>query len=173
MPLEEAVERLAGTTSYLQRTYQRDGQALWFYVGYVGGWSPEALHHPGVCFPGNGLELEQEKIVTISPHAPGIGPPSGLAPTLEGKSSKTDFRFKEFLWRNLGGGGTFTLSTFYYHGKFEPEEWRVRADRIIGIRYFAVITISGAFSGSADETRDICYEAVRKAVPRLLEHFPE
>lgn len=156
VPLDKETESLARVTSYLQRVYTQEGKQLWFYVGYVAGSAPEAVHHPAVCFPANGLELDHEEIVSIPMPSVNRG-----------------CRFKEFLWRSSLGGGTYTLSTFYYQGKFEPDEWKLRSDRILGMRYFAVITISGTTWGSLKEMRDVYFGIVGKAIPRLLGHFPE
>ncbi len=154
VPLDEDVEKMARVTAYLQRKYLKGGLSLWLYVGYVGCWSPGATHHPGVCFPGSGFELVTKNTVAIP--APGL---------------TKEMRFKEFLWNGPHDGGTYTLSTFYYNGKFEPEEWRLRWDSLFGVRYFAIITLSGSQAGSLEETRSVYQDAARRSMPRLLEHF--
>lgn len=156
VPLDEDVEKRAKVSAYLQRNYFKEGQSLWFYVGYVGVWSPESIHHPEVCFPGSGFELVRKEVITLP--APGFA---------------KELRFKEFLWKNPGGGGTYTLSTFYYNGKLEPEDWRLRWDSLLGIRYFAVITLSGNQLGSLEETRNVFQEVARRAIPLLLQHFQD
>lgn len=154
IPLEEDVRKQAHVTDYLQRRYQRQDFSFWLYVGYVGRWSPEAVHHPDVCFPGSGFTLERKESITIP--APGVAP---------------ELRFKEFLWRSPRGMGTYTLSSFYYNGKFEPDDWRLRGDSLFGIRYFAIVTVSGDRRESLEETRNVYHEVLRRSIPTLLQHF--
>ena len=154
VPLDEDVERQARVTAYIQRNYRKGGLSLWFYVGYVGHWSPGSIHHPDICFPGSGFELVAKGTATIP--APGLS---------------KELRFKEFRWKDPHEGETYTLSTFYYNGKFEPEEWRLRWDSLFGVRYFAIITISGSQTGSLEETRSEYQDVARRAMPLLLEHF--
>ncbi|HZN60336.1 MAG TPA: exosortase-associated EpsI family protein [Planctomycetota bacterium] len=154
VPLDPDVKQRAKVAAYVQRTYQGDRASLWFYVGYVDRWVPEAIHHPDVCFPGSGFEQIAKNAITV-PDAT-IGTP---------------LNFREYLWNNPRGGGTYTLSTFYYNGKFEPDEWKLRWDGIFGVPYFVVITISGTLTGNLEETREFYSEVVRRSMPRLLEHF--
>lgn len=155
VPLMAETERIAMVTDYIQRTYTRGSREVWFYVGYVQGWTPTAVHHPGICFPLRGLILQREEVVTIN--VPGITAP---------------LRFNETLWQQELGGSFYTLSTFYYRGKFEPSENQLRLDRFLGIDYFAIITVSGTFTGSQNRDREIYFDLIRKAVPELLNHFP-
>jgi hypothetical protein len=112
VPLDPDVKQRAKVAAYVQRTYQGDRASLWFYVGYVDRWVPEAIHHPDVCFPGSGFEQIAKNAITV-PDAT-IGTP---------------LNFREYLWNSPRGGGTYTLSTFYYNGKFEPDEWKLALGR--------------------------------------------
>ena len=156
LPLDDDVEKRARVSAYVQRTYRRDATSFWLYVGYVGQWSPESIHHPDVCFPGSGYELVLSGVVALD--APGLPKES---------------RFKEYFWNHPRGGGTYTLSAFYYNGKLEPEEWRLRWDSLRGIRYFAIVTISGTQLGSLEETRRLYQDVARKALPPILTHFAD
>ncbi len=151
VPLDKDSERVAKVTAYVQRRYRRPGQELWLYVGYVSGRVPDAI-----CFPGSGLILTTEEQVTL------IHADLGRA-----------LRFKESQWRNPLGGGAYSLSTFYYNGRFEPEAHHLLAERILGVRYFAVITISCSFMGSPGDARQYCQDAVQEAMPSVLRHFPD
>jgi len=154
VPLDENVEKRARVSAYLQREYKSRGSTLWFYVGYVAKWSPGSIHHPSICFPGSGFELEDTATVVVA--VPGM---------------QEEALFTEYLWRTPQGGGTYTLSSFYYNGKFQPEEWRLRMDSLSGIRYFAIVTLSGSLASSMEETRELYQGALQQALPVLLRHF--
>ena len=156
VPLEDAILERTGVSAYILRSYRRDDRPLWFYVAYVSGASPRGIHHPGVCFPASGLTLMKGQVVRIP--VPGLPDPPV---------------FKEYVWTHLDGTRAYTLTTFYYNGAFEPEEWRLRAARLFRLRYFAIITVSVAASGSLEEARGVCEEVLRTSLPRLLRHFPE
>jgi hypothetical protein len=155
LPLDERVAKRAGVFSYVQRRYSRDGWSLWFYVGYVTGWAPSAIHYPEICFPGTGLSREGGSTIEIACRP--LDRPA---------------RFRELVWQAPEGGRRYTLWTFYVNGRFEPSPLRLRAERLFGVRYFAVITLSGTYGGALDETRRVYSEAIQSVVPRLLEHFP-
>lgn len=155
VPLEDAVIERSGVSDYLNQRYTDGRRYLWVYVGYVSGFSPDSIHYPDVCYPASGLELESKDVRTI----PVSGVNAGVA-------------MNEYVWRRRLGGGTYTLSTFCYNGKFEPHEWRLRADRIVGIRYFSIITISGDLLGDMKTTRSVYAGLARRMIPRLLEHLP-
>lgn len=155
VPLEDAIRERAGVSAYLLRSYRREDRSLWFYAGYVSGAAPRAIHHPGVCFPASGLALTREQVVRL--------PVTGI---------KDPPAFQEYLWTHIDGGSAYTLTTFHYNGIFDPEEWRLRAARLFGLRYFAVITVSAQVRGSVEETRGLCEDVLRRALPQLLRHFP-
>jgi hypothetical protein len=156
VPMKAETEKIASVTDYIQRSYSRGGGAIWFYVGYVPGWNPSGIHHPGICFPLHGLVLEDEEYVTVpAPEIP------------------KELRFKESRWRDEAGHPVCTLTTFYFRGKFEPAELQLRADRFLGIDYYAIITISGGLLGSFEETRRVYHDLLRAAVLELLRRFPE
>lgn len=155
IPLPKLTEEIAGVSDYIQRTYTDGDRKIWFYVGYTPG-PPKGVHHPGICFPLSGLIPESEEVVTIpAPEIP------------------KELRFKESRWRSQEGSPIYSLTTFYYRGKFEPLEFNLRKDRFLGIHFYAVITVSGPLLGSMEETRQVCHGIIRKAVPALLPHFPE
>jgi len=153
--LSEEVKSVAKVTDYLQRVFTDGKRTLWLYVGYVGRWNPGAIHHPGVCFANAGLELQEERAVLIP--APGVS---------------KELWFNQARWRRTLGGEVHSLSAFYYRGKFEPFVWKMRAERALGIAYFAIITVSAEPIGTEAETRAFCEDVVRRAIPRLLPHFP-
>jgi hypothetical protein len=155
VPLEEDVRERAGVSAYLQRRYRWNQHSLWLYVGYVSGPAPNAIHHPAVCFPASGLELQSKKAVEI--------PVPGVPETP---------RFHEYLWTHPEGGSTYTLSTFHYHGRFEPAELPLRAALALGLGYFAVITVTAEVTASVEETRGLVADVIRRALPRLVLHFP-
>jgi hypothetical protein len=155
VPLEDAVRDRAGVSAFVLRSYRRGDRPLWFYAGYVTGAAPRSIHHPGVCFPASGLALVRGQAVRIP--IPGIEEPAV---------------FKEYVWAHLDGTKVYTLTTFHHDGVFQPEEWRLRAARLFGLRYFAVITISVAMGEGPEEARGVCEEALRRALPQLLRHFP-
>ncbi len=155
LELDEAVIERSGVSDYVSQRYTDGRRTLWVYVGYVGGYSPDSIHYPEICFPGNGLELESKAVRRF--------PISGIA---------DDAAMNEYLWRRKPGGGTYTLSTFCYNGKFEPHEWRLRADRIVGIPYFAIITISGDLMGDLETTRAVYHSVLERMIPQLMKHLP-
>ncbi len=155
VPLDDAVIERAGVTDYLNQRYSSGRRRIWVYAGYVSGYSPDSIHYPDVCFPASGLELESKSVRRI--------PLDGVA---------EDVAMNEYIWSNELGGGTYTLSTFCYNGKFEPHEWRLRSDRIVGIRYFTIITISGDLVGGLEQTRSVYADVARRMIARLMEHLP-
>ena len=154
--LEERVENIAGVSAYLSRGYERDGRPLWFYFGYVGAWRAGAIHHPGVCFSGSGRQQQGHSVVEIRD----VG-------------SLGSISLNEYTWRLPSGRRAYTLSAFYYHDRFEPSEVRLRADRIHGVPYFAVLIVDGPSFGSIDEDRSFYFDKVRKLVPAAVSHLPQ
>ncbi len=154
VPLDEDVEKRAKLSAYVQRIYRSESAALWLYVGYVARWTPESIHHPDICFPGSGYEQVIKANVSIP------------IPDFS-----TEPRFREYLWNHPRSGGTYTLTSFYYNGKLEPDEWRLRMDSLSGIPYFAIITISGSRLGSIDETRQLYQGVAQRVIPEILKHF--
>ena len=155
VPLDDAVIERSGVTDYLNQHYSSGRRSIWVYAGYVSGYSPDSIHYPDVCFPASGFELESKSVRRI---------------WLSGAAE--DVAMNEYIWRRELGGGTYTLSTFCYNGRFEPHEWRLRADRIVGIRYFTIITISGDLVGGLEYTRSVYADVARRMIPRLMEHLP-
>ncbi len=155
VPLDDAVIERSGVTDYLNQRYSNGRRHISVYAGYVSGYSPDSIHYPDVCFPASGFELESKSVRRI--------PLDGVAEAIA---------MNETIWRRELGGGTYTLSTFCYNGKFEPQVWRLRADRIVGIRYFTVITIAGDLVGGLEQTRSVYADVARRMIARLMEHLP-
>ena len=156
VPLDKATEDRAGTTAYINRYFTDKRHGLWVYVGFVSGWTPESIHYPDICFPATGLELRSKETLKI----PVDGFESPLA-------------FHEYQWSRGLNRPTYTLSTFYYNGKFAPAEYDLRMERILGVRHFTILTISGDFVGSLQETREHFSSVVNEVVPALIRHMPE
>jgi len=161
VPLTNQIRERAGVTNYLQRVFVNEGRlnhGAVLYVGYVSGWKEHAIHNPGVCFPGQGFVQKEKNVVEI--------PIDKI---------KQRVVFDEYEWLNQSAerAGRYTLSTFYFNGKFSPNDLALRAERILGVRYFAIITLSGPTLGSRDNNRKFYYAQLAKLLPKLLEHFPE
>ena len=156
-PLPAETVSVAHVSDHLSRRYSDGRRSFWLYVGYVQGWNPAGIHHPLVCFPNIGLELEQSEVVNLDD-------PAG--------ARKVSFLESQW-WKEGQDNRIYTLNTFYYNGKFEPEEWKLRAERLVGLRYFAVITISGKMEPTLEETRNTYFDLARRILPELLKHFPE
>ena len=155
--MADGTARIANVSDYLQRVYTDGRRTIWLYVGYVPGWNPAGIHYPGVCFPSVGMVLQEEKDVTV--------PGPGIA---------MELRFKESRWSREGGGGDlFSLTAFYYRGGFAPSDFSLRRDSILGIDYYAIVTVAGDLIEDPAQTRDLYYGLLRKAVPEILKHFPE
>jgi hypothetical protein len=177
-PLDaETVER-AGVSSYLLREYRCRDMFVLLYVGYVGEWSPGAVHYPEVCFPGGGLRSERQETVEVSiPASPGDTAPHDTAPHgAAPPGAALPVRLRESVWQVPEGGRRYTLATFYVNGRFEPDEMRLRAERVLA-RYFAIVTfsgsmVSGGMAGDLEETRRVYEDLVKRALPRLVAHFP-
>jgi hypothetical protein len=152
--LDEEVVRKAGVSSYVNRVYTNGSRRVWFYVGYVSGGTPESIHYPEICFPSNGRQLAAKSDVDIA------------APGLDRK-----VHFRELLWQTLTGP-LFTLTSVYCDGKFETNPENLRWGRWRGMRYFAIITLSGDLVGTPEESREAYSEMLRRALPTLLEHLP-
>lgn len=144
--LTDGVRRIAGVSEYVHRFYRHVGavagtdrplsdSTFWFYVGYVDRWRPDAIHHPRDCFPAIGQQLLAETVVRIP--VPGQDEP---------------LRFNESHWSSESGERTYTLYTFLHGKTAEPDEWRLRAGPLSGIRSFAVFILSGTYVPSAGAT---------------------
>ena len=155
VPLREAERVIIGVTDYLQRRYTSGDLEIWFYVGFVSGRATGTIHAPEYCLPASGYELQRTDDITLDvPHLP------------------QSARWRENLWKDSRGGPVYSLHTLYYNGGFEPEEWRLRAARALGLSYFVVLNVMGAYTGSLDETRSHYRGFLEKAVPLLLRHLP-
>jgi hypothetical protein len=183
--LEPATLRVARVSDYLLRRYTKGSRTVWLYIGYVDHWRPEAIHHPRVCFPAAGQELAAEEEVSF--------PVDGLDALPE---------FREIQWVDGGDRSTFTLYSFAYNGRFDPRETRLRLGPAVGIRSFAVVTLSGdpvtaapdhaqspsskgdssngiyqdgsveEKGGSIENTRRFYYNSLRRVLPELTAHLP-
>ena len=156
--LDQRTLETAGVADFVNRIYSSKRSKIWFYVGYVSGWAPESVHHPKVCFPETGRHLTFESVLDVE------------LPEVENPVT-----FSEYHWAATPNGepNTFTLSTFVVNGHFEHTEIGLRARRFAGIEYFSIITISGPFLGTLEETRTIYSDLLQASVPQVLKHFPE
>lgn len=155
---DEVVQR-SGASEYIYNLYRHENPAksFWLWVGYVPVWQPGSIHHPGVCYPGSGQRS--------------VGEPRTIEVSVPGREQPA--RFDEIRWIREPSTRTYTLSTFYYLGEFRPGEVQMRASAVRGIRYFAMIIVSGQDAGDPDEDRERFGGIVAKVLPRLLEHLPD
>jgi hypothetical protein len=116
-PMSDGVRRIANVDAYLQRWYSDGQRSFWLYVGFVKGWNPMGIHSPDVCFPGTGHVQESKDIIDV--------------PILPQKYP--DCRFNEYVWTDAAGKRVYTLSTFFYNGKFEPSRQRLSMARFTGV----------------------------------------
>jgi hypothetical protein len=156
IPLDPRVERVAGVDDYLNRTYSSSERSIWFYIGYVSGWRPESIHYPDVCFPSQGMELVAKATIDV---------------LIAGRPSPA--RFHEYIWDNPSGKRTYTLSSFYFRGKFEPSKTAMRLERSLGIRYFVMVTISGPVVGDVEASRMYYSKMLEQLLPEFLTHMPK
>jgi len=160
--LEEAVETTAGVSDYVNRHYEKGNQHAWFYVGYVSPYRAESIHYPEICFPSGGRQMEEREDVSVT-----IG------------GTDRDAVFRENVW-STPTGKTYTLSAVYYDGGFDPEPENLRLVPLEklwqfdfgGLRYFAIVILSGELTGSRETTRRSYTDMLGRALPVLLRHLP-
>ncbi len=146
--------QIAGVSDHVYRRHSAGARSLDLWVGYVTGGA-SGVHYPGICFPYQGMKLENSDTVTV--------PGTGLAP---------DPVFYETHW-TVGSRHVYCLYSFYYLGHFAPEVAKLRlADLTERPRYHAIVVLSGDFEGSLESTREIYFGALGKILPPLVEHFP-
>jgi hypothetical protein len=155
VPLREVERSTIGVTDYLQRRYTRGDQEIWLYAGFIAGRSRGTIHPPEYCLPASGYELQETDSITLD--VPGFPQPT---------------RWKENLWRDARGAPVYCLHTLYYNGSFEPEDWRLRTARVLGVPYFVTLNVMGAYTGSLEETRSHYRGLLETAVPLLVRHLP-
>lgn len=150
------VAEIAGVSDYVYRSYQSDHTFFTFYIGFVNDRARHDVHHPGVCYPAQGLALDKERDIVVP--VPGT--------TLE--ATMTEFEVsKPPVWRG------YSATTFYYNGKLQSGVWKLRyVDRLSGVPYYAIFTIFGDFVGSLEETRAFYTGLLAKAIPAFLEFAP-
>ena len=152
--LEERVEKIAGITEYLNWVFKKHRESsIWFYVGYYDGSSLESMHQPEICFPGAGWEIQNKRIESFS--IPGVD-----------NASFNLIEFKRNTQLKL------TAFTFFYEGKFQPDQIYVEKGRVFGDRHFTIITTATNVYDSVDNARDNIEELVGQIIPKLLEHLP-
>jgi EpsI family protein len=65
-PLAERIAGSLSATSYLSRTYRRDGRSIGFFVAfYASQRAGESMHSPKYCLPGGGWEMTGAGRATI------------------------------------------------------------------------------------------------------------
>jgi Protein of unknown function (DUF3485) len=155
VPMDEDERLTTGVASYLQRHYTSGGRQFWFYVGFVSGRTAGAIHDPRYCYPASGLHLEREESIALV--VDGLAGPA---------------RFQEGQWKDSLGQPVYSLYSLYYRGTFAPEDWRLRAARLLGVPYFASLSVTGDFVGSIEETRTHYQGIMARVIPLLLRHLP-
>ena len=157
LPISERTIKIAGVSDYVYRRFTAGRQVLVLWVGYVMRSPLEGLHYPEVCFPLQGFQLQSRGSVDV----PGTGMPS-------------EPRFAETTW-NMDSSNVYCLFSFYYPGRFAPEPFSLRVwERVSHPNYYAVVALWGNFEGPKETiARGRYLEALRKAIPSLLDHFPE
>jgi EpsI family protein len=151
--LEEATRQRAGVTEYVNSFYERQGNRVWFYVGYYDGSRIESIHQPMVCLPGSGWKLESSRVEVLE--IPGVG--------------ETPFNvavFSHYRARRLAA------YTFFYKGAFAAAQSAVESGRIFGDRHFAIVQLSSDVLSSEEATWTNCKEIIGDRMPKLMEHFP-
>ena len=155
--LSEDVIRRTGTDSHINRSYRKGSAIYTLYVGYVAGFRENSVHHPLVCMPSLGLELERQDEVRVE--IPGR--PEGL-------------RFNEYVWKPKDPSlpRLHTLTTFCYNGVFEPSEVYLRVN---GWRanYFSIISLHQRVTRSLHDSREDALDKLRRTIPELLLCFPD
>ncbi len=153
--LPARVVELAGLSDYVHREYRQGGRAFVLYVAYVRGRANDGIHHPSVCLPSHGLEIQSQETYSIA------------------ASSKRAVDCMELRCESKFGEGLFSLSTFYGNGRFHPDPNALRlADRLSPMRYYVMVTVTGDYIGSLDRTREFYSERMREALPALMAHLP-
>jgi len=162
-PLSERVVGIAGVSDHVNRAYTQRGTRLNLYVGFVGGGATGGVHHPEVCFSAHGLELESRDLLLLD-GGKIDGFPGEYLPEL---------RFNEFSWSRPGGTGrAYSLSTFCYNRRLDPDVDRLRlASRYPGVPFHVSVILVGDYTGSPENTRRVYSRALRNLLPRLLTHF--
>ncbi len=163
-PLPKRVVKIAGISDYLSRVYSKHGAQIHLYVGFVRGGASGGLHHPEVCFKAHGLSLKNREIITIDgadiPKLPLFVEPKLL--------------FNEFRWTRSSAVQAYSLSTFVYNRRLDPDVDRLRlADRYPGVPYFVSLILVGDYVGPPKNTRRVYKEALSYLLPKLLAHFPQ
>ena len=124
VPLAPEIIRRAAVSHHLNRVYQRsDGASIYLYLGYYDGRSIDSIHHPEVCFPGEGFEI-------ASDGRPVIGDP---------RPNPLHVRWIEF---KKGLQRRVTAYAFYVNGRYEPDPSSVYQARMRGVRHYAILTLS-------------------------------
>ncbi len=155
-----------GVSAYLQREYRRGGKTFVFYAGFVGGRRHGAIHHPAICFPGQGYRLQSEAVVEIPSPTPSA---TGGARWWE-----APIRVKEFAWSSAAASQSskYTLSTFVLADGCEPDEWAVRRQLATGSDHFTIVILSGPDIGSLGENRRVYSKHLRRLLLTLADHLP-
>ena len=152
--MEEAVAKQAGVSEYINNVYRKNDNVVWFYVGYYDGRKIEGLHQPEICFPGSGWNLVNKTIEQLN------------------ITNLRNVRFNVLQFEK-NSVGRYTLYTFYYKGKFEPDQSVIERGRAFSDRHFAIITISANISESRDASRTLIEELSDSLLKQVIKQLPE
>ncbi|MBN1441275.1 MAG: exosortase-associated EpsI family protein [Planctomycetes bacterium] len=136
--------------------FRREAAEVFLYIGLVGSGTSQGIHHPAVCFPAQGIRIEEARIVEID--VPG---------------EETPWRFNEYLGRKDPDVQVYALSTFFFGKKPETGVWSLRWKQAwSNQKAFAIITVFGMLGGPVGETRALYRDLVREAAPEWLRLLP-
>ena len=152
--MDEAIAKRAGVSEYINNLYSKDENTVWFYVGYYDGRKIEGLHQPEICFPGSGWKQINKTIEQLN------------------ITNLRDVRFNALEFEK-NGVHRYTLYTFYYKGKFEPDQSVIERGRAFSDRHFAIITISANISESRDASRTLIEELSDSLLKQVIKQLPE
>ncbi len=157
-PLPDRVIRIARVSEHLFRHYEYERFSVIFYAGLVTGDSVEGgVHHPELCFTRQGQRIVERAVIPL--------PASGLEPTP---------LVNEFRWTAGGAGQSYSLSTFYYEGRFHPDPKLLRKRLSVSdISSYTGIILAGDYVGTPAETRAVYTDMLSRALPILVEFLPK
>ena len=158
LPMAERIEEISGVADYTYLEMEHDGRFYTFYVGFVSGGVGEGIHHPEVCFPNQGLiPVERDRTIVEVPAA-------GFTETP---------RFLEMYWKSDEVGRVYSLSSFCYHGKIDPDSSALKwADVHPGLASYSGVLLFGAPRSNDAETRAFYTEILTKLLAPLPAHLP-
>lgn len=156
LPLPNDIIKISGLTEYIHRRYEGPQARLILYVAYVKGGAGGAIHHPGICLPAHGFEIEDLQKLALNV-----------------ESASREAILSEFLFHKPLTSPGYGLTTFYYNGNFRPERWRLQlADRWPGVNSYAIITLLGERLSTTEATRSLYSDLMHKVLLVLQDYLP-